>query len=194
MEFIVNPPNDTLQQPWLLHYQHHQTMSFCDQAFNVLIKRTHENSAPAWAIRLCRIIELDTWTAQVFGGKPWDICLVDESLLLQQTWRGIAKDGGQSRGPDVCHVPLPSYFVVESCPTLWPAWTVACQAPLSMGFSRQEYWSGLPFPPPRDLLDPWIEPLVPALGGRFFYHWATREATSFNNLAKQDFWSQFIDF
>ena len=37
-------------------------------------------------------------------------------------------------------------------------WTVACQAPPSMGFSRQEYWSGLPFPPPGDLPDPEIEP------------------------------------
>ena len=36
-------------------------------------------------------------------------------------------------------------------------WTVACQAPLSMGFSQQEYWSGLPFSPPRDLPDPGIE-------------------------------------
>ena len=35
---------------------------------------------------------------------------------------------------------------------------VACQTPLSMGFSRQEYWSGLPFPSPRDLPDPGIEP------------------------------------
>ena len=42
-------------------------------------------------------------------------------------------------------------------------WTVACQAPLSMGFSRQEYWSGLPFPPPGDLPDPGIEPGSPAL-------------------------------
>ena len=38
-------------------------------------------------------------------------------------------------------------------------WTVACQAPLSMGFSRQEYWSGLPCPPPGNLPDPGIEPL-----------------------------------
>ena len=37
-------------------------------------------------------------------------------------------------------------------------WTVAYQAPLSMGFSRQEYWSGLPFPSPGDLPDPGIEP------------------------------------
>ena len=45
---------------------------------------------------------------------------------------------------------------------------VACQAPLSMGLSRQEYWSGLPFPPPGDLPDPGIRPAFPALGGGFF--------------------------
>ena len=42
-------------------------------------------------------------------------------------------------------------------------WTVAHQAPLSMGFPRQEYWSGLPFPSPGDLPDPGIEPGSPAL-------------------------------
>ena len=59
-------------------------------------------------------------------------------------------------------------------------WTVACQAPLSMGFSRQEYWSGLPFPSPGDLPDPGIEPGSPALwaDGRRFNLWANREALS----------------
>ena len=42
-------------------------------------------------------------------------------------------------------------------------WTVAHQAPLSMGFSRQGYWSGLPFPSPGDLPDPGIEPRSPTL-------------------------------
>ena len=42
-------------------------------------------------------------------------------------------------------------------------WTVAYQAPQSMEFSRQEYWSGLPFPSPQDLPDPGIEPKSPAL-------------------------------
>ena len=42
-------------------------------------------------------------------------------------------------------------------------WTVACQMPLSMGFSRQEYWSGLSFPLPGDLPDPGIEPRFPEL-------------------------------
>ena len=43
------------------------------------------------------------------------------------------------------------------------SWTVARQAPLSVGFPRQEYWSGLPFPSPGDLPDPGIEPRSPAL-------------------------------
>ena len=48
-------------------------------------------------------------------------------------------------------------------------WTVACQAPLSTGFSKQEYWSGLPCPPPGDLPDPGIEPMSPScIAGRFF--------------------------
>ena len=57
-------------------------------------------------------------------------------------------------------------------------WTVACQAPLSMGFSRQ-YWSGLPFPSPGDLPNPGIEPaslISPALAGGFFTISATWEA------------------
>ena len=43
------------------------------------------------------------------------------------------------------------------------SWTVACQAPLSMGSSRQEYWSGLPFPSPGDLPDPGIKPRSAAM-------------------------------
>ena len=54
-------------------------------------------------------------------------------------------------------------LVTKSCPTLETPWTVALQAPLSMEFSRQEYWSGLPFPPPGDLPAPGIEPVSPAL-------------------------------
>ena len=47
--------------------------------------------------------------------------------------------------------------VSQSCPSLCDPWTVAYQAPPSMGFSRQAYWSGLPFPSPGDLPDPGIE-------------------------------------
>ena len=54
-------------------------------------------------------------------------------------------------------------LVANLCLTLATPWTVACQVLLSMGFSRQEYWSGLPFPSPGDLPDPGIEPRSPAL-------------------------------
>ena len=47
-------------------------------------------------------------------------------------------------------------------------WAVAFQAPLAMGFPRQEYWNGLPFPSPGDPPDPGIDPASPALAGRFF--------------------------
>ena len=56
-----------------------------------------------------------------------------------------------------CHVRL---FVIP--------WTEVRQAPLSMGFSRQEYWSRLSFPSPGDLPDPGIEPVPPTLAGEFF--------------------------
>ena len=55
----------------------------------------------------------------------------------------------------------------QSCPTLQPQ-TVAHQAPISMEFSRQEYWSGLPFPSPGDLPNPGIESASLALAGEFF--------------------------
>ena len=51
----------------------------------------------------------------------------------------------------------------ESVRLLVTLWTVAHQAPLSMEFSRQEYWSGLPFPSPEDFPDPGIEPGSPTL-------------------------------
>ena len=58
-------------------------------------------------------------------------------------------------------------------------WTVTHQDPLSVGFSRQEYWSGLPCPPAGDLPSPGIEPvslMSPVLAGRFFTTGATWEA------------------
>ena len=54
-------------------------------------------------------------------------------------------------------------LVTKLCPTLATPWIVALQTPLSMGFPRQEYWGGLPFPSPGDLPDPGIEPGSPAL-------------------------------
>ena len=78
-------------------------------------------------------------------------------------------------------------------------WTVACQASLFMGFSRQEYWSGLPCPSPGDLPNPGIEPkflMSPALAGGFFNTSTTWEAqkytivSTFLNIRKSK--KQFI--
>ena len=57
------------------------------------------------------------------------------------------------------------FLMSNSFATLW---TIAHKSPLSVGFPRQEYWSGLPFPSPGYLPDPGIEPVSPALAGGFF--------------------------
>ena len=65
-----------------------------------------------------------------------------------------------------------SSLVAKSCPTLVTPKTVACQTPPSMGLSRQEYWSGLPFPSAEDLPNPGIEPGPPALQADSFIDWS----------------------
>ena len=62
---------------------------------------------------------------------------------------------------------------------------------MSMGFSKQEYWSGLPFPPPEDLSDPGIEPVspaAPALAGRFFTTGTAWEATIRSDSSLVNLW------
>ena len=61
------------------------------------------------------------------------------------------------------YTPVVVQLTAKLCPTLTTPWTAACQAPLSIGFSRQEQWSGLPFPSPEDLPYPGIKPGSPAL-------------------------------
>ena len=92
-------------------------------------------------------------------------------------------DEGQD-GRISVNVLLSRFIRVQFFGTLW---SVALQAPLSMGFSRQEYWSKLPFPSPGDLSDPGIEPvslMSPALAGRFFTTSANWEA----DLEQVDIW------
>ena len=55
-------------------------------------------------------------------------------------------------------------------------WTVACEAPLSKGFPRQEYWTGVPFPPPGGLPNPVDWTLISCISSQILYHWATWEA------------------
>ena len=70
-------------------------------------------------------------------------------------------------------------LAVQQCPTLatpWTPWTVTHQVPLSMKFSRQEHWSGLPLPSWGDLPNPGIEPKLSCIAGRCFTDWCPREA------------------
>ena len=76
--------------------------------------------------------------------------------------RGQGRTAGTDK-PTLSRVCVLSH--VRLCAT---PWTVAHQAPLSMGFSRQEHWSGVQFPSPGDFPNPGIEPMSPALAGRFF--------------------------
>ena len=69
--------------------------------------------------------------------------------------------------------------------SLWPPWSIACQGPLSMGFSPQEYWSRLPFSPLGDLPNPGIETTSPALAGRFFTAEPPGNHTIFSNWASR---------
>ena len=80
-----------------------------------------------------------------------------------------ALQGMEMFGILVAGMILQVYLVAKSCQTLlMTPGTVACQVPLSMGFPRQEYCSGLPFPSPGDLPDLGIEPVSPALVDGFF--------------------------
>ena len=65
-------------------------------------------------------------------------------------------------------------------------WTADHKAPLSMRFSRQEYWSGLPFPSPGDLSDPGIKPVFPALVGGFFTTDPHGKSRKMNNPIKKE--------
>ena len=82
---------------------------------------------------------------------------------LLQTWKET-----ESESLLLTHLNGCCCLVAQLGPTLWTSWTVACQAPLSMGFSRQEYWSGLPFSSPGDRPNPGIESVSLALAGGFF--------------------------
>ena len=74
--------------------------------------------------------------------------------------------------PFKCTLTVPTkgcYLISRTCPRLLQSpGLFSLQAPLSMGFTRQEYWSKSPFPLPGNFPDPGIEPLSPALAGRFF--------------------------
>ena len=113
-----------------------------------------------------------------------DVCLQEhyfsECLLQCHQGSAVMKETSSIRGPlgvfkagkallDRIACRLSRFSCVHVLTTLW---SVACRAPLSMGFCRQESWNGLPFPPPGNLPDPGIRPMSPAspaLQADFFF-------------------------
>ena len=106
--------------------------------------------------------------------------LLDRQILVQQLGTenfragvgvcGLYHSIHYSEQLQLSLIPQSSYALphAQSCWTLCDPMGYRHQAPLSTGFSRQEYWSGLPFTPPGNLPDPGIQPGSPALAGRFF--------------------------
>ena len=126
---------------------------FYEHIFNFIINdQTVFQYSCAWVVKipvapnLCQNLVLSSFLFCNFSN-----CNKFVASLVAQWWR-IHRQCRSVRG---C-------LVAQSSPTLSTPQTVACQAPLSMRFSRQEYWDGLPFPFPGDLPHPGIEPRFPA--------------------------------
>ena len=101
-------------------------------------------------------------------------------ILCNQRWRSSIELAKTRPGTDCDFVHEHACVLSQFFATLW---TIVCQTPLPMGFSRQECWSGLPFPPPGDLSDSGIE-LSPALACEFFATSATWEALQSGNKSQ----------
>ena len=91
-------------------------------------------------------------------------------ILTSESWEAYGRNDFSE--PRLLHLPMHrilnlGYLLLllatQICLTLCNPWTIACQTPRSMGFSREEYWTGLPFPSPGDLPDAGTEPRSPTL-------------------------------
>ena len=91
------------------------------------------------------------------AGSALFMSFADALLLCSENLNSSCLIHSWLSGSHVYAVCVCVYLHAQLCPTICDPWNVACQAPLSMAFSRQEYWNGLPFPSPRDLPDPGIE-------------------------------------
>ena len=97
---------------------------------------------------------LALWTGRICtSGGLHDLTTPRKTPFLTETWNLSKVTGGKGQHPNCVCV-----LVAQSWLTLCEPWAAACQAPLSMEFSRQEYWSVLPFPSPGDLPNPGIKP------------------------------------
>ena len=117
----------------------------------------HSNSCPS-----------SRWCHPAISSSVIPFCSCPQSLPASESFpvSQLFTWGDQSIGVSALASVLP--VNTQDCSPLEIPWTVARQTPLSMGFPRQEHWSGLPFPSPEDLPNPGIEPTTPVLAGRSF--------------------------
>ena len=130
--------------------------------------------------------------ARMFLGSFLEESVAPERYKFTSLWNNIPvpipRSQMKEKEPGVFRIC--SYYcclVAKMCPNSCAPWTVAHQVHLSTEFSRQEYWSGLPFPPPGkeippgELPEPRIEPMSPSvscIGRQILYHWITLEYTT----------------
>ena len=112
--------------------------------------------------------------------SPQLSCQPGNVTILQVNMMPWSRKNSWRLGPTYWWKRRVKVLVVQLCPVLCNSMDLARQAPLCMGFPRQEYWSGLPFPSLGDLSDPGIESVSPSLAGRFFYCWVVRKAPIFS--------------
>ena len=134
------------------------------------MKRESESEVSQFYLTLCDPKDCSPQGASIHG--------IFQARILE--WVAISFSRGSSWLRDwtcvSCIFPTLSSVQLLSCVQLFATpWTVSHQAPLSVGFSRQEYWNGKPFPSPGNLPNPGIEPESPALVSGFFTVWATRK-------------------
>ena len=121
--------------------------------------QTLHSSGRSWELGVlssCMALQkrLSSSSSSTVAGFMMGVCLSPSYMfwcgyfLVCPVWRSCLCGGG---------------LVDKSCPTVATTWTVACQAPFSLGFSKQRYWSGLPFPSPGGLPIPGIKAESPAL-------------------------------
>ena len=166
-------PRHWHQPPSMLHPSLHSAFSFPAEWFWVSPAPLHPCGSISFSLDHCpRLLPCPLlWSHST---------LTSRGNFLKYA-QGLQSSGTGFKFKELCGVgpPLPNWQCTENCLqwvheihprlrcsaqlrlTLCNPWTVACQVPLSMGFFRQEYWSGLPFPSPGDLLYPGIEPASP---------------------------------
>ena len=142
------------------------------------------------APKVCRMKMERKWpfteTRQTLLLPAGQASIISDKACHGRTWRGSDENVSLPRWSSF-QKPMHVWAMAQSCLTFCNPPTIAHQAPLSMGFSRQEYWGGLPCPPPGDLPDPGIEtvsPASPALqtNSLLLRHWGSPSVIAYEYL------------